>query len=77
VNVRVVAVSPSNRYTSSTDAKGFYSIVGVVPDTYSITFSASGYIGETVNGVTVNPTMTATVDETLRPQPGTIGRTLL
>jgi outer membrane receptor protein involved in Fe transport len=74
-NATVVAVAPSGRYTSKTDAKGFYSIVGVIPDTYSITFSASGFTGGTVNGVTVNPTQTATVNQTLTTQLKTIGST--
>jgi hypothetical protein len=74
-NVNVVAVAPSGRYTSKTDAKGFYSIVGVVPDTYSITFSGSGYQGATINGVTVNPTQTSTVNQTLTTQLKTIGST--
>jgi hypothetical protein len=73
-NVNVVAVAPSGRYTSKTDAKGFYSIVGVVPDTYSITFSASGYAPATVNGVTVNPTQTINVPQAFT-QLKTIGST--
>jgi len=74
-NVNVVAAAPSARYTAKTDAKGFYSIVGVIPDTYSITFSGSGYQGATINGVTVNPTITSTVNQTLTTQLKTIGST--
>src|ERR1700736_4553730 len=74
-NVNVVAVAPSGRYTSKTDAKGFYSIVGVVPDTYSITFSGSGYQGATINGARVNPTQTSTVNQPLPTQLRTIGST--
>jgi hypothetical protein len=74
-NADVVAVAPSGRYTAKTDAKGFYGIVGVTPDTYSLTFSAAGYIAGTVNGVTVNPTLTATVNQALSTQLKTIGST--
>jgi len=74
-NVNVIAVAPSGRYTSKTDAKGFFSIVGVTPDTYSISFAASGYSTATVNGVTVSPTQTATVNQTLSAQLKTIGST--
>ncbi|HEV3088655.1 MAG TPA: TonB-dependent receptor [Candidatus Elarobacter sp.] len=74
-NVSVVAVAPSGRYTSKTDAKGFFIIVGVVPDTYSVTFAAPGFTGGTVNGVTVNPTITATVNQSLSAQLKQIGST--
>ncbi len=74
-NVDVVAVAPAGRYTARTDAKGFFSIIGVSPDTYSVTFSASGYSGSTVNGVTVNPTQTTTVNSTVSAQLKTIGST--
>jgi hypothetical protein len=61
--VTVTAVAPSGRYTARTDAKGFFSIVGAVPDTYTITFSGQGYNAATVNGVTVAPTQTTTVNQ--------------
>ncbi|MBV8750361.1 MAG: carboxypeptidase regulatory-like domain-containing protein, partial [Candidatus Eremiobacteraeota bacterium] len=74
-NVSVVAVAPSGRYTSTTDAKGFFSIVGVVPDTYNVSFTAANYSTATVNGVTVNATLTTTVDQQLSTQLKTIGST--
>jgi hypothetical protein len=74
-NVAVVAVAPSGRYTAKTDAKGFYSIPGVTPDTYTITFGATGYSSATVNGVTVNPTQGTLVNQTLSGQLKTIGST--
>ena len=72
-NVNVVAVAPAGRYTAKTDAKGFFSIVGVSPDTYSVTFSSSGYSGSIINGVTVNPTQTTTVNATVSAQLKSIG----
>ncbi|HEX3466851.1 MAG TPA: TonB-dependent receptor [Candidatus Elarobacter sp.] len=73
--VAVVAVAPSGRYTATTDAKGFFSMVGVVPDTYSVSFTKTGYGEATVNGVTVNPTITSTVNQTISQQLRTIGST--
>jgi len=72
-NVNVAATAPSGRYTTKTDAKGFYVFPGVAPDTYSISFSISGYGTGTVNGVTVSPTVTSTVNETLTQQLQNIG----
>jgi hypothetical protein len=74
-NLDVVAVAPSGRFTTKTDAKGFFSIVGVNPDTYSVTFSGNGYSPATVNGVTVNPTQTTTVNQQVSAQLKTIGST--
>jgi TonB dependent receptor/Carboxypeptidase regulatory-like domain len=39
----VLAVSPSGRYAATSDAKGTFLILGVVPDTYTITAQAKGY----------------------------------
>jgi Carboxypeptidase regulatory-like domain/TonB dependent receptor len=74
--VLVTAVAPSGRYTARTDAKGFFGIVGVTPDTYNISFTRDGYTAGAVNGVTVNPTQTTTVNQTLTSaQLKTIGST--
>jgi hypothetical protein len=72
-NVSVTAIAPSGRYTSKTDAKGFYSIVGVQPDTYTVTFASTGYADTSINGVTVNPTITTTVNQSLASRLKTIG----
>ncbi len=73
--VAVVAVAPSARYTATTDAKGFFSLVGVVPDTYTVSFTKTGYGEASVNGVTVNPSQTSTVNQTISQQLRTIGST--
>lgn len=73
--VAVTAVAPSARYTATTDAKGFFSIVGAQPDTYTVTFARPGYLPLTVTGVTVNPTQTTTVNQTLATQLKSIGST--
>src|SRR4029077_14634350 len=59
---KVTATSPSGTYSATTDAKGGYALVGVAPDTYTITFAKQGYALATVSGVTVLPDDTKTVD---------------
>jgi hypothetical protein len=72
-NVNVTATAPSGKYTAKTDAAGFYSIIGVSPDTYTITFSLGGYGDVSTAGVTINPTITTTVNTTMSAQLKTIG----
>src|ERR1700694_5294621 len=49
----VSAVAPTGRYTAKTDAHGFYSIVNMQPDTYTVTISAEGYDPTSILGVTI------------------------
>ncbi len=49
----VIAKSPSGTYSAKTDAKGFYSILGMNVDEYTLTVTAKGYQTENVTGVTV------------------------
>ena len=72
-NVTVTASAPSGKYTSKTDAAGFYSIFGIQPDTYTVTFSLGGYGDVSTAGVTVNPTITATINTTMSAQLTKIG----
>ena len=72
-NVNVTATAPSGKYVGKTDAAGFYSIIGVTPDTYTVTFSLGGYADVSIAGVTVNPTITATVGTTMSAQLKQIG----
>lgn len=60
--VSVVAVSPSGRYQAITDATGRYALLEVLPDTYALTFSKSGFGGESVPGITVLAGSTQTYD---------------
>jgi len=59
--VAVTAVSPTGTYHAVTDAKGFYSIVGVTPDTYTVSFSEQGYSPISTTGLTVSADQTAPV----------------
>ncbi|MGH7728049.1 MAG: carboxypeptidase regulatory-like domain-containing protein, partial [Vulcanimicrobiaceae bacterium] len=72
--VAVDAVSPSATYHGKTDAKGFYSFTGVIPDTYIVSFQASGFQVASVTGVTVNADQVTTVDGLLTEALKTIGR---
>jgi hypothetical protein len=71
--VKVVATSPSGTFTGTTDAKGSYALVGVAPDTYALTFEKNGYAITAVNGITVLPDDTKTVDAKLSVTARTLG----
>jgi hypothetical protein len=73
--VAVTAVAPSARYTATTDASGFFSMNGVTPDTYSVTFTRTGYETFTLSGVTVSQGQVANVTSGLNQSLRTIGRT--
>jgi hypothetical protein len=73
--VAVAAVAPSGHYQTTTNAQGFYSIVGVVPDTYAVTFTVNGYETYTASGITVGINQTVSVSQQLSRQLQSIGRT--
>lgn len=50
----VAAVSPSGTYRATTNARGFFVLVGVSPDTYTLTISKAGYQPQSLAGVTVS-----------------------
>lgn len=53
-NARIWALAPSGRYTGTTDASGHFTILGVAPDTYTVTVEAKGFESATAT-VTVLP----------------------
>jgi hypothetical protein len=73
--VSVTAISPSSRYAATTDQGGFFSMTGVTPDTYNLTFVGKGYSDLTIGGVTVVADAVANVSQTLATRLQTIGRT--
>ncbi|HEX3466478.1 MAG TPA: TonB-dependent receptor [Candidatus Elarobacter sp.] len=73
--VAVTAVSPANHYQTTTNAQGFYSIVGVVPDTYAVTFTTGGYVPYAAAGITVGIGQNVNVSQELSKQLQAIGRT--
>jgi hypothetical protein len=74
-SVGVTAVAPSSRYTATTNKAGFFSMIGVQPDTYTITFQVSGYEEYRLTGVTVSQNSAVDASAALRKGLVTIGRT--
>lgn len=72
--VRVSASAPTGSYKATTDARGFFSIAGVVPDTYTLSFELPGYQPQSQAGVSVFPDNTAKADQQLNKSLVTIGR---
>ena len=52
-NVTVSAVSPSMTAKTVTGSNGFYSLQGLSPDTYTLTYTLSGYQPQQVVGLTI------------------------
>ncbi len=73
--VTVTAVSSNDKYTATTDAKGFFAMTGVNPDTYSISYKLAGYSTYTTNGITVAQDQVVTASTTLSKALVTIGTT--
>jgi hypothetical protein len=49
----VTAASPSGSYHARTDAKGFFSLLGLPADTYTVSIEKPGYQAQTITGVTI------------------------
>jgi hypothetical protein len=71
--VKVDAVSPGGTYSTTTDAKGFFSLQAVTPDTYTVSFELSGFEPVSIPGVTVGQDLVARVDQVLRKSLKEIG----
>ncbi|HYZ16681.1 MAG TPA: TonB-dependent receptor [Candidatus Acidoferrum sp.] len=56
--VHVVATSPSGRSTATTDARGRFTILGLAPDSYTISAESPGYEIAAQAGITVLPGQT-------------------
>ncbi len=64
-NVQVSAVAPTGRYNATTDNKGFYSIVGMAPDAYTVSFQISAYEPVSIPGQNIFADQVTTVSTTL------------
>ncbi|MGC2129476.1 MAG: TonB-dependent receptor [Candidatus Aquilonibacter sp.] len=53
--------APSGIYTATSDARGRFSVLGIVPDSYSISVEANGFEPATQSGLTVLPSQTQTI----------------
>jgi hypothetical protein len=49
----ITAVSPSGAFRATSDARGFFAILQIPTDTYTLTVSKSGFLPQTISGVTV------------------------
>ncbi len=70
----VSSSSPSGTYRATTDAHGFYSILNMAPDTYTLTLSAEGYDPTVIAGVTVFQDQSIVVDGKLHLHVATMAR---
>ena len=73
-DAQVAVSSPSQSLTTLTDVHGFYSILNLSPDTYTVTASKDGYNTLTLTGVTVQTNQTAGINITLHPAAKSLGR---
>jgi hypothetical protein len=57
-NAAIELSAPSGQYTTRSDAHGSFTVLGVVPDTYTISLTADGYEPVSQNGLVVLPGQT-------------------
>src|SRR5215472_10300259 len=69
----VTAVSPSQSAHSTTDGKGFFALLNLSPDTYSVTSSKDGYDSSTLSGLTVQADQTTRGDLAMRVSAKVLG----
>jgi len=74
-NVTVTAQSPTGRYQTKSNAQGYYSFLGVSPDTYTVSFQGAGYEPQTQQGINVFADQVDTVNVQLSKTLQVIGRT--
>ena len=72
--VAVAAASPSGTYTTTTDARGRFAILGVVADSYTISAELTGFQSVRRADVVVLPGERQQASFTLQPELHTIGR---
>ncbi|BDE08026.1 hypothetical protein WPS_33020 [Vulcanimicrobium alpinum] len=70
----IVAASAAGRYRARGGSDGRFTLVGVTPDTYTVTISANGFAPLIVAALTVPPGASVRVDAALVPSLREIGR---
>lgn len=63
--VKVTAASLGETQSTTTDARGFYALQNLNPDTYSVSFQKSGYSDVSQPGITVTQNLTYTLNQAL------------
>src|SRR6185437_15810789 len=71
---KVVATSPSQAATATTDASGRYTLLSLAPDTYTIVVSKAGFEISTTTGISVFADQVQNLRFTLRPALKTIAK---
>ena len=71
-DVLVTAASPSAVRETHTDSHGYYTLQAMIPDTYTVSFQATGYTAQSTPGVTVQQGITVTANMTLSKELKTI-----
>ncbi len=71
---QIVAVSPSQTVTITTDASGRFSMLTLAPDTYTITGSKTGFETVSITGISIFADQVQTIRVTLEPSLKTIAR---
>src|SRR5579864_8184285 len=64
-NVRITAVAPSGRQSTTSNTSGFYSLQQMIPDTYTVSFESEGYQPSAAPGITVQQDLTTKLDQRL------------
>jgi hypothetical protein len=72
-NARIVAASASGRAAATSDARGRFRLLGLTPDTYTVSVEAAGYDAVTQPGVVVLPGQLDQVAVRVVPALKTIG----
>jgi hypothetical protein len=70
---RISAASPSGSFTATSDARGAFRILGVVPDTYTLSVEAHGFTTAVQSGIAAAPGSAQTFAVQLTPALATIG----
>jgi hypothetical protein len=73
-NVQVSAVAPSFSAKTVTGSNGFFALTDLAPDTYTVTFSASGYSTLAITGVTVTQDQTVGLSRAMSTEVRTLGK---
>lgn len=71
-NAAVTAASMSQTASSKTDARGFYAINGLAPDTYTVSYQAQGYAASSEPGFVVQQDLNVTANARLSKELKTI-----
>ncbi|HEY7980369.1 MAG TPA: carboxypeptidase-like regulatory domain-containing protein, partial [Candidatus Eremiobacteraceae bacterium] len=71
----ITAVSPSGAFRATSDARGFFAILQIPTDTYTVTISKASFLPQTISGVTVLGDQSQSIGIIrLAPEAKTIGK---